>query len=236
MGRRQLKLHRGSTAPRSGNIDAVILSLLGLLTAFTFSAAYSRYETRRKFIVAEANALGTAWLRIDRLPVKTQPDVRILLHRYVESRARLWAAMSNDETAFRENERGSRQQTLIWKAVMTATDNETHGDARKLLLPALNHMFDIATTRLIAVQSYPPLVIFLMLGLFSLATACLTGHSMAQSEKPQVAHIAGYSGLACLVLIMICDIECPRFGFVRLDVSHLLIQNLVEQIQRELQG
>jgi len=40
--------------------DAAILSLLGLLIAFTFSSAYARYESRRQLIVEEVNAIGTA--------------------------------------------------------------------------------------------------------------------------------------------------------------------------------
>lgn len=142
--------------------------------------------------------------------------------------------MSNDISAIRENENGIGQQPLIWKTVVAATNSETHGDARKLLLPALNQMFDIATTRAIAIQSHPPIVIFIILGLLSLATAWLTGHGMAQSDKPQISQLAAYSALACLVLIMIFDIEYPRFGFVRLDVPHQLIQNLAEQIQLEM--
>ena len=39
-----------------------------------------------------------------------------------------------------------------------------HGDTRKLILPALNEVFDISTTGLVAVQFHPPAVIFVMLG------------------------------------------------------------------------
>ena len=39
------------------------LALLGLLIAFTFSMASERFETRRELVVAEANAISTAYLR-----------------------------------------------------------------------------------------------------------------------------------------------------------------------------
>lgn len=168
-------------------------------------------------------------MRLDLLSADAQPEIRSLFHAYVESRARLWPAMSDPEAAFRENDFGVKQQTVIWSAVVAATDGETHGDARKLILPALNEMYDIATTRLVAVQSHPPLTIYLMLAVFSLAAACLTGHSMAKAEHPLYPQLAGFSALACLVLIMIADIEYPRFGFVRLDTPHQLIRDLAEQ-------
>lgn len=228
-GRRQFLAHPDGLAGGSGNVDAVILSLLGLLTAFTFSAAYSRYETRRQLVVNEVNALGTAWMRLDLLPEDSQPKIRSLFHEYVESRARIWPAMSESKSALREIEAGVKQQGVIWSNVVAATNAETHGDARKLILPALNEVFDISTTRLVAVQAHPPLPIYLMLAVFSLAAACLTGHSMAKAERPLYPQLAGFSALACLVLILIADIEYPRFGFVRLDTPHQLLRDLAEQ-------
>jgi hypothetical protein len=235
MGRRQFLLYPEEQPRRSGNIDTVILSLLGLLTAFTFSAAYSRYEMRRQLIVDEANAIGTAWLRLDLLPENSKAEVRIMFHRYVESRARLWSAMSDKEKALQENENGMRQQSQIWRAAVAATEGETSGDARKLLLPALNSVFDIATTRLVSIQSHPPLVIFILLAVFSLATAWLTGYGMAEADRLVITHLAGYSALACLVFILICDIEYPRFGLIRLDVPNQLIDDLESQIRATLQ-
>ena len=49
-------------------MEGVIFGLLSLLIAFTFSGAASRFERRRDLIVQEANAIGTAYLRIDLLP------------------------------------------------------------------------------------------------------------------------------------------------------------------------
>jgi len=51
-----------------GTIDAAVLSLLGLLVAFVFSNAYSRYEIRRQLVVDEVNAIDTAYVCIDLLP------------------------------------------------------------------------------------------------------------------------------------------------------------------------
>jgi hypothetical protein len=49
-------------------IGTAVFALLGLLIAFTFSNALSRFEVRRNLIVEEANNVGTAFLRIDLLP------------------------------------------------------------------------------------------------------------------------------------------------------------------------
>ena len=51
-----------------GAIDGAVFGLLGLLVAFTFSGAASRFDARRQLVVEEANAIGTAYLRLDVLP------------------------------------------------------------------------------------------------------------------------------------------------------------------------
>jgi hypothetical protein len=69
-----------------GAIEAAILALLGLLLAFTFSGAGSRFDARRQLIVDETNAIGTAYLRIDLLTAAAQPELRENFRRYVEAR------------------------------------------------------------------------------------------------------------------------------------------------------
>src|SRR6476619_7702598 len=66
--------------------EAAVVGLLGLLVAFTFSGAGSRFDSRRNLIVDEANAIGTAWLRIDLLPPDRQQPVRDLFRKYVDAR------------------------------------------------------------------------------------------------------------------------------------------------------
>jgi len=47
-----------------GAMEGAVFALLGLL-GFSYSGATSRLEARRNLIVQEANAIGTAYLRID---------------------------------------------------------------------------------------------------------------------------------------------------------------------------
>ena len=55
----------------SGAAEGAVFALLGLLLAFTFSGAASRFDDRKWFIDTEANAIGTAYLRLDLLPEET---------------------------------------------------------------------------------------------------------------------------------------------------------------------
>src|SRR5260370_13867439 len=67
-------------------MEGAVFGLMGLLIAFTFSAAASRFETRRQLLVEEVNDIGTVWLRLDLLPRAHQPVLREDLRRYVDSR------------------------------------------------------------------------------------------------------------------------------------------------------
>jgi hypothetical protein len=69
-----------------GAIEGGIFALYGLLLAFTFSGAPSRLDSRRQLIAQEINAIGSAYQRIDLLPVDAQARLRELLREYVDSR------------------------------------------------------------------------------------------------------------------------------------------------------
>ena len=51
-----------------GFILAATLTLLGLIIGFSFSMATSRYDQRKNYEEAEANAIGTEYVRADLLP------------------------------------------------------------------------------------------------------------------------------------------------------------------------
>src|SRR5436309_10245878 len=62
------------------------LTLLGLLIGFSFSMAVSRYDQRKNYEEAEANAIGTEYVRADLLPAGDAREVRELLKKYLDQR------------------------------------------------------------------------------------------------------------------------------------------------------
>jgi len=61
-----------------GAVESAVFGLMGLLIAFTFSGAAGRFDDRRHLVRQEANAIGTAWLRIDLVPAEAQPLIDTL--------------------------------------------------------------------------------------------------------------------------------------------------------------
>src|SRR5271169_6307453 len=126
-----------------GVVEGAIFALLGLLIAFTFSGAATRFEGRRHLIVEEANDIGTAYLRIDLLPADAQPEIRDLFRRYVDAGTNTYAHVGEAETVARYLNESLELQNEIWQKSVAAASRSGNAAATMLLLPALNAMVDI---------------------------------------------------------------------------------------------
>src|SRR4051812_36745826 len=85
IGARALARSGPAGLPSTASLETAVFALLGLLIAFPFSGALTRLDVRRAQVVDEANALGTAWLRIALLPTSAQPELRSSFRRYADA-------------------------------------------------------------------------------------------------------------------------------------------------------
>ena len=201
-----------------GTVETVAFALLGLLLAFTFSGAATRFDARRAQIVEEANDIGTAWLRLDLLPQAAQPKLRDAFRRYVDSRLGIYRSIADSDFAAARAtyERSAALQNEIWTDAVAAC-REAPSQASIVLLPALNAMIDITTTRLAATEMHPPRIIYVVLGAISLVCALLAGYEMGASAARSWLHICGFAVILAFTLYVILDFEYPRLGLIRID-------------------
>ncbi|WP_243366158.1 hypothetical protein [Fundidesulfovibrio soli] len=210
----------------AATLEAAVFGLVGLLIAFTFSGATSRFDHRRHLIVEEANAIGTAWLRLDVLPQSAQPAVKELFRKYLDSRLATYAAMPDVDAAQAELGRTVLLQNEIWKASVAACRTEEGQRAMILVLPALNNMIDITTTRTMATLFHPPSVIFaLMFGLV-LGSMVMVGYDHALAKSRSWVHILGFAALMAVTVFVIMDLEFPRLGVIRVDDFDKVLREL----------
>src|SRR3979490_3315944 len=100
-----------------GVILAATLPLLGLIIGFSFSMATSRYDQRKNLEEAEANAIGTEYVRADLLPPADAEKVRALLRSYLDQRVLFYT--TRDEQQLRQIEaRTAQLQMELWSAVL----------------------------------------------------------------------------------------------------------------------
>ena len=217
IGMRRLSRDPDGAREGLGVVEGAVFSLLGLLIAFTFSNAATRFDGRRHMIVEEANDIGTAYLRIDLLPEHAQPALRDLFRKYVDSRLETYRKLPDVDAATAELARSRSLQGEIWSYAVAASRDSGVPSAPMLLLPALNSMFDIVTTRIEAMQIHPPVIIFAMIGLLALGASLLAGFAMSKSKSPSWVHSLSFAAMMAVTIYVIVDIEYPRFGLIRVD-------------------
>ena len=200
-------------------VESAIYGLLGLLIAFTVSGAANRFDARRILTVQEANAIGTAYLRLDLLPAAAQPELRRKFRRYAEARLAVFRLLPNFEASNAEAVRANELQRSIWNEVIAALPGVPQS-ATLMLLPALNEMFDITSSRAIAGQAHTPLVILCALAVLALFCCLLAGYGLA-GENPlgSALRMIGFALIVTLTIFVILDLDYPRVGLIRLDYA-----------------
>jgi hypothetical protein len=210
----------------SAAMESAVFALFGLLLAFTFSGAMSRYDAHRQLIVAESNDIGTAYLRLDLLPPAAQPALRQAFRDYTAVRARRFDGLDGTPEASAAMAESQRLQSQIWtKAIAATTAPGANPDATKLLLPVINDMIDITATRKNAFNMHPPAIVTFLL--FALACGCalLAGLSMTGTRRSWL-HMLAFAAVVSLTIYATMDIEYPRRGLVRLDTQHQAFTDL----------
>ena len=201
-----------------GSMESAVFALFGLLIAFTFSGAASRLDDKRKLIIEEANAIGTAYLRLDLLPVGDQAVMRENFRTYLDARLSAYKKLDDPAAANAEFARANSLQGEIWRrGVSGSRAAEAHPDAARLLLPALNQMIDITTTRSMAMDLHPPRVVFVMLFAFALVSSLLAGYAMGGNSRPRLLHKLCFALLVAAAVYVILVLEYPRYGLIRID-------------------
>ncbi len=207
-------------------IEGSLFGLMGLLIAFTFTGAASRFEDRRQLITQESNAIGTAYLRIELLASADQPKMKEYFKQYLDSRIATYQKVPDMVAVWAELKHSIDLQNTIWSfAISACKSTEAMTDAAKLLLPSINEMIDISNSRTVSAETHPPNAIFLLLGIFSLVGALFVGYGMAENKNRNFLYMIIFSIVMTLTVYLILDLEYPRLGFIRIDqADHLLFE------------
>jgi hypothetical protein len=205
-------------SPGTGAINGAVFALLGLILAFSFSGAAGRFEHRRDLIVAETNAVGTAYLRIDLLPADAQHALREAFKRYVDSRVSVYDRIGNPDALRVELRKSAAIQAEIWAlAVAAGKRPEAAPGSNQLLLPALNEMIDLTATRAFATMMHPPEVIHIMLIGLAAISGFLAGLGLAGNRRRPFVHPVSFALIMTGAIYVTIDLEYPRAGFIRVD-------------------
>ncbi len=213
-------------------VEGAVFALLGLLLAFSLSAAWTKFDARLQTSVQEANAIGTATMRLDLLPALERTAGRRLMKQYVAERVKFNASLSQGQLPADANET-ARIQSDLW-TLATGHASEAGRDPATLhLIPALNQMFDLATERRAHIQVSIPALIIGLIALLILTGAVLLGRALAQSKHRFWSLGLLYALCTCGALYTILDLSDPRVGLIKIVKSDLLFHELEQGLARE---
>ena len=212
-------------------MEAALFALMGLMLGFAFAGAVSRLDARRELIVREANAIGTAYLRVDLLPAAVQPELRQLFRRYLEARLRVYTELADPPPARRAASEAVDLQQRIWQAVIAARGADPTGDAARVVVPALNEMIDVTTARTVAQQTRLPLPILGLLLALAVLSAFVAGYAMAARGRRSLVHMVLYAVAVSLTTYIVFDLDNPRIGLIRLDAAEQALRQLHDSIR-----
>jgi len=215
-GRRRISQQGKDVNEGLGAVDGAIFGLMGLLLAFTFTGAASRFDERRDLIVEEVNAISTAWSRLDLLEPGARDEARELLRQYVDRRLEVYRNVTDSDAVAAGLARIASAQAKLWERLIAAT-REDRSLPVQTILPAFNEMFDIGETRRLATEMHPPVAIYLMLGLLVMVSAFLAGFGQSRASRQSMLHLAGFAAVTSIAIYFILDMEYPRLGLIRVD-------------------
>jgi hypothetical protein len=213
-----------------GVIEAAVFALLGLLLGFSFSGGTSRLETKRQLVIQEANAISSAYLRLDELPANEQPEMRRLFREYLDARLSVYEKLPDLKAVEQELGRATKLQQEIWSRAVIASRGDPTQNSARLLLPALNEMIDVSTARTIAMHTQLPALIFVLLTGVALVSGLLAGYAMAKRRSRSWLHLLVYAVVIAITVYAVLDLEYPRFGLIRLDAADQALRQLRDSI------
>jgi len=206
--------------PEYDILRTAALTLLGLLIGFSFAMAVSRYDQRKNLEEAEANAIGTEYLRADLLPLQDAAHVRDLLRKYVNLRISNYE--TKDERLLREIDAATTKlQVDMWSAVVNASKTEPTPPVT-LALWGMNDVINSQGYTQAAWWNRIPLTAWTLMGMIAIACNLL----LAYGEHRTIWFLLVLPVIVSISFFLIADIDSPRTGLIR-----NLPQNLVAQQQ-----
>ncbi len=208
-----------------GPTEGSLLGLTALLLSFTFGMASTKYELRRQHLVSETNEIESTILRTDLYPDSIRNLLRADLKNYLEIRISYYAVGDDDDLINRTLVQSDSISKLIWNRVVKLSHNSGNWVATEQMVPSLNGMIDIVTTREAGRKAMVPHMILVVLCALILVSAFLSGYGSKNLERNKVLVVA-FAVITTLALYLIIDLDRPRQGFVNLDSAQQLMVDL----------
>ena len=200
-------------------VQTATLTLLALIIGFTFSMSTSRYDLRKNYEEAEANAIGTEYVRADLLPPADRATVRTQLRRYTDLRILFYRTRNGDELRQIDADT-ARLQTEMWSTVQAAAQKNP-SPVTALAVAGMNDVLNSQGYTQAAWWNRIPTSAWGLLTLTAICCNLLVGYGGRRSD-PKAKLLIILPVIIGVAFLLIADIDAPRGGLI-----HVSPQNLV---------
>jgi len=194
-----------------------ILTLLGLLIGFTFSMAISRYDERKHYEEAEANAIGTEYLRADLIPASDGARLRELLKKYIDDRIRFYT--TNDPGMLAQVDADTAEvQNELWSAVRPVAGAQI----TPVIALAVSGMNDVLNSRgytEAAWRNRIPVEAWVLMSVVAIVCNSLIGYVARRTNRRLFLIVPVAVSIS---FFLISEIDSPSSGVIRVAPENLL--------------
>jgi len=191
------------------------LTLLGLIIGFTFSMALTRYDQRKNYEEAEANAIGTEYVRADILPPADASKVRSLLREYTNQRI-LYYSSRDGQFLSQVHSTTSQLESSLWSAVTPVAAQRDSVSA--LVLSGMNDVINSEGYTEAAWRNRIPPAAWMLLIVIAFFCNVLIGYR-AEGKASSLLLILPLA--LAISFFLIADIDSPGHGIIRVHPQNL---------------
>jgi hypothetical protein len=202
-----------------GVVLTASLTLLGLIIGFTFSMAVSRYDQRKNHEEAEANAIGTEYLRLDMLTADAAAATRALLRAYTEQRILFYTTRTAFQLAQIDKDT-ARMQRQLWTAVEIPAVSQPDA-LRGLVVAGMNDVLNSQSYTQAAWWNRIPLAAWALMVLIAALCSAMIGYSGGRNRS-RSATLFILPLIVSISLFLIADIDSPRGGIIQVVPQNLV--------------
>ena len=210
-----------------GYILSGVFGLLALLIGFTFGMALDRYETRRDLVVMEANAIGTAEMRVRLLEAPAGPALSALLREYARIRLLYGQAEAAQKPPLAKTSQDLRER--LQDATLKGVEPIRLTPLAPLVVSAINDAIDVGAAREAEHSARLPTTVAAVLFVYSVIAAGVLGFALTGSSRTHRPVSALMFLLLTLALMLILDLDRPRSGSIQ--VSQVPIIDLIRSFK-----
>lgn len=181
--------------------------------------AIARYDLRQTYEEAEANAIGTEFLRADLLPSKTAETIKGLLNEYVDQRI-LFYSKQDHETAKQITQRTAAIQNAMWTELLPIARTQ----ATPTIALAISGMNDVINTQGFTQAAWwnrIPIAAWWLMAAIAVGANVLVGFG-ARNFNKNIGLFMIFPIMVSISFFLIADIDSPRGGVIRIDPRNLI--------------